>query len=610
MQNKDTSYKAWFSSVWMLRKHVSRLFRDMWPGNRLLVSTLVFIATVLALMPIAQSYAYSRVIGAIANKLDQGAILSLLAIALSLTLVSALIRIAQSLAERYFYQRATVRFNMIYIGRKSEIDLVEFDNPTFRDTVSKAQDRSIWPGINLLDRQFGNLNKLVSLASAIAVVSAFDWRFAILICVALIPEFLVDVRHGKAVWSIFDGEVEERRRYGEANRHFFVRSNLVELRLFQNVSAFADRIRGILDRFRNSQEVAERKRHMLQALTTSLGIGAMVATIVMIALRVISGEAELSTFVFVWGSVTGLHGTFKELLSSIAQQNEWSLYVGEIYAVMEGKKESAVRTGTIAIPRTRVPRIEFRNVSFSYPWSPGDREILKDVSFTLEPGEKAALVGINGAGKTTLVKLLCGIYTPTKGEILIDGVSLRDVSIDSWRAQLTVLFQNYTTYHARLKEIISFGDTSVPLDEARVIEAAKAAGVDSFVPDLPHGYDTMIGRDFEGGIELSGGQGQRLAIARAWYRRGNVVVLDEPTASLDAFAEEQIFSEIESREKGETIILITHRMSSVRNAEHIIVIDRGVVAEQGNHEHLMKRAGVYADMFKSQAKGYKTDSAE
>jgi ATP-binding cassette subfamily B protein len=496
---------------------------------------------------------------------------------------------------------------MIYIGRKSEIDLVEFDNPTFRDTVSKAQDRSIWPGINLLDRQFGNLNKLVSLASAIAVVSAFDWRFAILICVALIPEFLVDVRHGKAVWSIFDGEVEERRRYTEANRHFFVRSNLVELRLFRNVPAFADRIRGILDRFRNSQEVAERKRHILQALTTSLGIGAMVATIVMIALRVISGEAELSTFVFVWGSVTGLHGTFKELLSSIANQNEWSLYVGEIYAVMDGKKESAVRTGTIAIPRGRVPRIEFRNVSFSYPWSPGDREILKDVSFTLEPGEKSALVGINGAGKTTLVKLLCGIYDPTKGEILIDGVSLRDVSLDSWRAQLTVLFQNYTTYHARLKEIISFGDTSVPLDEARVIEAAKAAGVDSFVPDLPQGYDTMIGRDFEGGIELSGGQGQRLAIARAWYRRGNVVVLDEPTASLDAFAEEQIFSEIESREKGETIILITHRMSSVRNAEHIIVIDQGVVVEQGDHEALMKKDGLYAEMFAKQAKGYKTD---
>jgi ATP-binding cassette subfamily B protein len=495
---------------------------------------------------------------------------------------------------------------MIYVGRKSEIDLVEFDNPTFRDTVSKAQDRSIWPGINLLDRQFGNLNKLVSLASAIAVVSAFDWRFALLICVALIPEFLVDVRHGKAVWSIFDGEVEDRRRYGEANHHFMVRSNLIELRLFQNVPAFADRIRGILDRFRNSQEVAERKRHMLQALTTSLGIGAMVATIVMIALRVVSGEAELSTFVFVWGSVTGLHGTFKELLSSIAQQNEWSLYVGEIYAVMEGKKESAVRTGTIAIPRGRVPRIEFRNVSFSYPWSPGGREILKDVSFTLEPGEKSALVGINGAGKTTLVKLLCGIYDPTKGEILIDGVSLRDVSLDSWRAQLTVLFQNYTTYHARLKEIISFGDTSVPLDEARVIEAAKAAGVDSFVPDLPQGYDTMIGRDFEGGIELSGGQGQRLAIARAWYRRGNVVVLDEPTASLDAFAEEQIFSEIESREKGETIILITHRMSSVRNAEHIIVIDQGVVAEQGDHEALMKKDGVYAEMFKSQAKGYRT----
>jgi ATP-binding cassette subfamily B protein len=603
MYKTITTYIKWFTGAFKTGKVAKRLIGDVLPQNRLVIFVITTVTISMAGLPILSSFFYSKIIGAISIKpLVGSSILFWFAASIGLTALISGLSVFKGYFERIFFHRVNTRFSLLYFTKKAEIDIGTLEEPTSRDLVTKAQDRGILPMVNIVDNSPEVLAKIFGLASSLIVVLVFDWRLALLICVSLIPQFLVDVYHGKTTWGIWDGEVEERRQMSERQRQFYQRTNLIELRLFQNVSYFLSRIKALLTAFQIKQEKAERVRHILSFCAACISVGTIGFVLYQIIGRIITGEVGVEKLVFIWGSVSGLQGTFSQLLAQISSLNSTALYVSDIYATMDLPKEKDVKPGTIKLA-DRIPTIEFKNVWFKYPHSESEKWILKDVSFFIKPGEKVALTGINGAGKTTIVRLITGIYEPTQGGILIDGVSTKDLSIESLRKSIAVLFQEYTKYHLTIREIISYGDTSVPVDEARVTEAVRAAGC-TFIDDLPKGLNTIIGRDFEGGIELSGGQSQRLALARIWYRRGKVVILDEPTASLDAFAEEEIFQEIERRPNTETIILITHRMSSVRNAEHIIVLDDGQVAEEGNHDVLLKKHGVYATMFEKQARGY------
>lgn len=603
MHKTITTYVKWFAGAFKMGKVAKRLIKDALPQNGTVMSVITVVTISMAGLPILSSFFYSKIIGSISSSPIIGStVLFWLVASISLTTTISALSVLRGYFERIFFHRISTRFSLLYFVKKSEIDIGVLEEPKSRDLVSKAQDRGTWPMIQIVDNTPEILAKAFGLVSSLVVVLVFDWRLALLICASLIPQFLVDVYHGKTTWHIWDGEIEERRQMQERQRQFYQRTNLIELRLFQNVAYFVDKIKALLTSFQIRQEKAERTRHVLSFCAALISTGTIGFVLYQITGRIIVGEVGVEKLVFIWGSVSGLQGTFGQLLSQVSSLNSVALYAADTYATMDLPKERDVKLGTIELAN-RIPTIEFQNVWFKYPHAESDRWILEDVSFKITPGEKVALVGINGAGKTTIVRLMTGIYTPTKGDILIDGVSVKEISVESLRKSLAVLFQEYTRYHLTVREIISYGDTSTVVDDERVAEAVKAAGC-TFINDLPKGLDTVIGRDFEGGIELSGGQSQRLALARIWYRRGKVVILDEPTASLDAFAEEEIFKEIENRPKSETIILITHRMSSVRNAEHIIVLDEGKVVEEGDHKTLLQKQGVYATMFEKQARGY------
>lgn len=279
---------------------------------------------------------------------------------------------------------------------------------------------------------------------------------------------------------------------------------------------------------------------------------------------------------------------------------EYILFVKPYFELINLPKLIKEKKNPIILTDGEPPHIEFKNVSFSYP---NGREVLKNISFSINPGETVAFVGVNGAGKTTIVKLLCRFYDVSGGEILINGINIKDLKLSNWYKYLGTLFQDFVKYNFTIKENITLGNPSLN-DEKLMIEASKQAGSDEFIRSFKKGYNQMLGRRFEDGEELSGGQWQKLAIARAFYERAPVLIMDEPTSAIDAQAEYEIFQNLEKVYKGKTLILISHRFSTVRNANKIIVIENGRITEMGSHKELLDKNGKYAIMFNTQAKGY------
>jgi ATP-binding cassette, subfamily B, bacterial len=300
-------------------------------------------------------------------------------------------------------------------------------------------------------------------------------------------------------------------------------------------------------------------------------------------------------------AITQLVGNLSTLGRQVNDIYENYLYVSDYNQFMELSEEDLVAGEKVSIPFAR--GIEFKNVWFKYPSSPN--WILKDVTFTVTPADNIAIIGKNGAGKTTIIKLLCRYYEPQKGEILVNGVNINKYSLSSYRSKISALFQDFAQYPFSANENISFGDIGRNSDKDGIKKAAKLAGIDEFINSLPKGYENALDNEFEGGIEPSKGQWQRLALARAFYRDSEIYILDEPTSNVDPQAEEQIFDEIIKLAKDKIVFLVSHRFSTVRKADKILVLDKGRVEEYGSHEEMLGSGGTYARLFKLQAKAYK-----
>jgi ATP-binding cassette subfamily B protein len=293
----------------------------------------------------------------------------------------------------------------------------------------------------------------------------------------------------------------------------------------------------------------------------------------------------------------------ESLVSGLAGISEQSLFIKDLFDFFDSKPAIVSKPDALPIPRPIKARFEFENVSFSYPGS--DKKVLSNVSFRFEPGEKIALVGENGAGKTTLVKLLARLYEPTEGRILLDGIDLRDYSVEELRHEIGVIFQDYMRYDMLAQENIGLGRIEQLSDEIRIQNSAQKSLAAPVIAGLPKNYQQMLGRRFEGGVDLSIGQWQKIALARAYMRDAQILILDEPTASLDARAEYEVYQRFVELTAGKMAILISHRFSTVRMADRILVLEKGFVVEQGSHEELLALGGKYSELFELQAAGYR-----
>lgn len=320
--------------------------------------------------------------------------------------------------------------------------------------------------------------------------------------------------------------------------------------------------------------------------------------------RVFQGLLSVGQFALVFQQSLNLIFSAEEILNQYSSISARNKYLDKFFDFLKTQKRITSPSNPVVIPKSPTPQIiEFKNVSFKYPQT--ERYILKDFNLTIQSGEKIALVGENGAGKTTLIKMLLRFYDVSEGEILVNGVNIKEIELDEWHKSIGALFQDFIKYQFTFKENVYLGDLTKANEEKFLKEAVEKSGANKYLNLLPNGIDQVLGKMFEGGIDLSGGQWQKLALARAFFRDAPILILDEPTSAIDAKAEYEIFQNVQKLQKDKTVIIISHRFSTVRHADRILVLEDGKILEEGSHENLMNKKGLYAELFEIQAQGYK-----
>lgn len=426
---------------------------------------------------------------------------------------------------------------------------------------------------------------------------------AVVLLVAAVPGTLARLKYSRQLyaWQRQRTQLERQNWYFQAL--LTGEAHAKEIRLFDLGGLF-------IQRFNDLREILrlERLRLMMHRAFTELtaqfaGLLAIFGALVYLTYQTVRGTITLGGLVMYYQAFQNGQNYLHEVLKGLADLYEDSLFLTNLYEFLEMQPRVVSPSAPHAMPQPVQRGIAFRNVHFGYDNS--GSAVLDDVSFSIRPGEHIALVGANGAGKSTLIKLLCRLYDPTKGNITLDGIDLKELDLVGWRRQISVLFQDYARYYLSARENIWLGNTQLKPDDQKIETAARVAGADDVIKKLPHGYETRVGKWLDEGQELSIGEWQKIALARAFFRESPIVVLDEPTSALDAAAEYEVFQKFRQLAQGRMTILVSHRFSTVRMADCIYVLANGRIAESGSHDELMRRGGEYARMFELQAGNYR-----
>lgn len=520
------------------------------------------------------------------------------AIAISNDLIVRLNTLCESLLADRFTNLVSVRL----ITHAATLDLASFEDPVFCDKLQRARTQtsarlSLFTALLILGQ---DAITLISLSAGLIVFS--PWLIALLI-VAVIPSFIGETHLTALAYSVLYRSTPERRALEYFQTLGASPQPAKEIKLFGLGDHLAQEYQRVSQDIYAANKKVAAKRATLSGVLNTISTMGYYGAYAVIMLKTLAGMISLGTFSFLTGAFARSRGCIERLSSSASDISEQALYLNDLFQFFE--ERPAIRSAPNALPAPRPIRqgFEFRNVSFAYPGA--DRLVLSKVSFRLRPGERLALIGENGAGKTTIVKLLARLYDPTAGQILLDGIDLREYGLADLHRQMSVVFQDYVRFELPVRENIGFGDLQWLKDEARLKQAARKSGAAEFIDRLPDGYNQMLGRRFENGVGLSGGEWQKLALARAYFRDAQLLIFDEPTASLDARAEHEAFQRFTMLTQDRMAILISHRFSTVRMADQILVLANGEIQEQGAHHELLELEGRYAELFGLQAAGYR-----
>jgi len=442
------------------------------------------------------------------------------------------------------------------------------------------------------------------ITSAIVVSTQFP-LFVPLIILATIPMYLSMNKMRDDMWPYWSTERGLLERLFQYIRTTFSNpSTSKEVAIFKNGPSLLKKVKDSQVSYYRKFSKAAYKRSFIMLLSGFFEIGVFMVTQAFNIAAVMAGKLSVGQFTIFFQQTFQLGISAEGMLDNYSSMNMRTKYIDQYFEVLKYPNAISTPQNPAPLPqREEQLVVEFKNVSFVYPDS--KRPILKNFNLMIKSGEKIALVGENGAGKSTIIKLLLRFYDVTEGTITINGTDIKELDLHEWQGRIGALFQDFIKYQFTLKENIYFGNLEEKDNEKLLKEAISKSGVDKFLDDLPEKYDQVVGKMFEKGIDLSGGQWQKLALARAFFRDAPILILDEPTSAIDAKAEYEIFEKVQSLQKDKTVIIISHRFSTVRNADRILVLDEGKIIEEGSHEKLMKKKGLYAELFEIQAKGYK-----
>lgn len=517
--------------------------------------------------------------------------------------ISGLVNNIDRYAYRSIKQISRMRLEIMFAQHLNYLGIQNLEDPDVQNRVSRSSDW-LQSTFDMLQETIYFISNLVRVFISGAIILSFFPLMIPILIITTIIKFFPDQYFMKKDfrWQV---DNSEKRRIAWSDINTVQNSkDLQEISIVGGYEYFKERYFSFFTSFNNGLLKIIKDKEITNFFLLSLESFVGILAYAVIFYRHIQGLFTLGTATFQIQSLGTFSGSLDSMLSSITIMNEYSVKMKDLITLFEMKP--AIKDGNIKLPYLETPpSIEFKNVSFKYPKA--NRYVFKDLSFKIESGEEVALVGHNGAGKTTIVKLLARIYPVTKGQILINGIDINNLAINDWYKNLGVLFQDYNFYsHLSVKENIHLGKPTRKLDDKEIIEAAKKADAHNFIMEYKNKYDQIMSEKIEGGIRPSTGQAQKIAIARFFYRNAPLAIFDEPTASIDALSEYKIFNTIYNFFENKTVIIISHRFSTVRNADRILVLEKGKIVEEGTHEQLLtKRNGIYRRSYKLQAEGYK-----
>ncbi len=592
-------------------KHIPPLIRLVFQTHRGYTAAILALRVVRSFIPVAVLWIGKLIIdGVIAGMAaahagrtpDWWHLGTLVALELGIAVVGEGLARLSSLLESLLGDLFANRLSVRLMEHAATLDLAQFEDAEIYDHLERAR-RQTTGRIGLFTLLLGTAQDLITLASLAGVLLVQLPWLLLLLTIAVLPAFLGEAHFASLGYSLLFSWTPERRLLDYLRYMGASDESAKEVKLFGLSDFLVGRYADLSDKFYQENKKLAVRRNIVSTLLVTIGTLGYYGAYAVIIYRTVLGVFSIGTLTFLAGSFRQSRDLIQRVLLALSQIYEQSLYLSDLFTFFDVRPTVVSQPGARAVPRPIRTGFQFENVGFRYPGS--QRWAVRHLSFTFEPHERIALVGENGAGKTTLVKLLARLYDPDEGRILLDGVDLREYDLDSLRKNIGIIFQDFVRYDFILRENIGVSQVEALDDDARIREAARRSLADSVAQRVPQGFDQMLGRRFDNGVELSGGEWQKVALARAYMRDAQVLILDEPTAALDARAEYEVFLRFAELTKGRMAVLISHRFSTVRMADRILVLKGGELVDDGTHEELLARGGLYAELFSLQAAGYR-----
>jgi len=601
-EQKRSNWNEGFKAL----RYVPRFFKKVWEPSPKMFTWNIILRLLNAATPILLLWVGKLIIDEVILQIDLeqknlNKLWTYLTIELGIAIFSDLVGRGTNLTDGLIGDLYSNKSSVEIINKTAEIELKDLEDPDFYDKLERAR-RQTNSRVSLLTNILSQLQDIITVLSLVIALIYFEPWLILLLVLAIIPSFINEIKFSQSSYSLARSWTVERRELDYLRHTGASDVTAKEIKLFGLTSFISERFETLAHKYFLANKKLTVRRTFWGAIFNILGVLAYYGAYVLIIIRVVGGFLTVGELTFLSGSFSRLRSRLQGMFFRFSRISESALYLKDYFDFLDIKVQKLDDKKLLPLPNQIINGFEFRNVCFRYPDTPKD--VLTDLSFNLKTGEKLAFVGENGAGKTTLIKLILRFYEPDSGQILLDGIDIRRYGKSDYQQMFGVIFQDFIKYNFTAGENIGVGKIDDFGNLDKIETAAEMSLAKEVVDELEFGYDTKMGRQFPGGVNLSGGQWQKVALARAYMKDAKVVVLDEPTSALDARAEYEAFQRFIGLTKGKTAIIISHRFSTVRMADRILVLKHGKVLEIGTHEELLTNQNLYAELFKLQAEGY------
>ncbi|HEX7893165.1 MAG TPA: ABC transporter ATP-binding protein [Terriglobales bacterium] len=606
MSQQDHFLSSWRDRLSAL-KNVPPIMKIVWRSGPGVVTFGVIARLIAALLPLGLAYIPKLIIDILVQLVkNHGPVPERLwwyvGAEFGLAAFSSIVARAIDYSDSLLANKYTHYVSIQVMKHASELDLTAYEDPVYYDRLERARVQATDRLVMIQSIGRLQLQAITALTMSIAVMVYSPWLMLLLVA-AVVPAFLGESHFAFLGYAKNFSQTPIKRQLDYLRVVGGTKEAAKELKLFNLSQFFTQRFARLSDIIYEQDVALARKRLGIGSVLSLISTGGYYGAYAYVIFRTVMGTMTIGTFYFLSQAILQASNSIQQVFSTLSGIADQALFLTDLLAFFEMKPTIRSKPNALPAPRPIRQGFEFRNVSFVYPGT--ERRVLNSLNFHLRPGERVALIGENGQGKTTIVKLITRLYDPTEGEILLDGVDLREYDLEDLYKEIGVIFQDFMRYEMTARENIAVGKIDEIENRRLLIDAAHKSLAEEVVARLGAGYEQMLGRRFEGGVDLSGGEWQKIALARAYLRDAQLLVLDEPTAALDARSEYQVFQRFAELTTGKMALFISHRFSTVRMADRIVVLENGNIAEEGTHEQLTRMGGRYAEMFELQAASYR-----